>query len=100
MATKPTAAALKVFIVLDILVHHFANGMSPAELAKASGYSMSFITRAVVTLEAAGYAERIPGSERIRPSHRFAQRAVSIMHSLDSARARLDESHSRLTTHI
>lgn len=100
MATKSTPSVLKVFRVLDVLVCHFANGLSNAELAKATGLSSSFITRAIVTLEEAGYAERIPGSERIRPSHRFAQRAVSIMHSLDSARARLDESHSRLTTHI
>ncbi|MDH1055624.1 helix-turn-helix domain-containing protein [Aquipseudomonas alcaligenes] len=100
MATKPTASALKVFSVLDVLLRHFANGLSNTELAKATGLSESFITRAVVTLEEAGYAERIPGSERIRPSHRFAQHAVAIMRSLDAARARIDESQSRLTTHI
>lgn len=100
MATKPTASALKVFAVLDVLLRHFANGMSNTELAKATGFSESFITRAIVTLEEVGYAERIPGAERVRPSHRFAQHAVAIMRSLDAARARIDESQSRLTAHI
>lgn len=100
MATKPTSSSLKVFAVLDALLPHFANGLSNSELAKAAGLTASAITRAVVTLEEAGYAERIPGTERIRPSHRFAQHAVAIMRSLDAARARIDESQSRLTAHI
>ncbi len=98
MATKPTSSSLKVFAVLDVLLLHFASGMTNSELAKATGMTADAITRAVVTLEAAGYAERIPGSERIRPSHRFARHAIAILRSLDAAQARIDESRSRLTT--
>lgn len=99
-ATKPTSSALKVFAVLDVLLRHFANGLSNSELAKATGFTADAITRAVVTLEEAGYAERIPGTERIRPSHRFAQHAIAIMRSLESSQARINESLTRLTTQI
>ncbi|MDR1710018.1 MAG: MarR family transcriptional regulator [Candidatus Accumulibacter sp.] len=93
-------AATKVLDVLNVLLGHFAHGLTPTELAKATGLSASNITRYVTTLEAAGFAERIPETGRVRPSHRLAQHAVSILQSLDAARARLDESINRLKTHI
>ena len=70
------------------------------ELAKATGLEPSSITRYVATLEAAGFAERIPETGRIRPSSRLAQHAVSILRSLDSARQRIDEMTNRLTTQL
>lgn len=99
-AHKPqtTAAAAKVLEVLDVLSGHYAHGLTPSELAQATGLSAPNITRYVATLIDTGFAERIPETGRIRPSSRFALIAVSIMRSLDAARARLDELSSRLTT--
>ena len=51
----------------------------------------------LATLEAAGFAERIPETGRIRPSMRLAQQAVSILRNLEAAKGRLDELTSRLT---
>ena len=93
-------SAGKVLEVLNVLLGHFAHGLTPTDLVKATGLSASNITRYVATLEAAGFAERIPETGRIRPASRFAQHAVSILRSLDSARQRIDEMTNRLTTQL
>lgn len=91
-------SAGKVLDVLNVLLGHFAHGLTPTELAKATGLEPSSITRYVATLEEKGFAERIPETGRIRPSSRLAQHAVGILRSLDSARQRIDEITNRLTT--
>lgn len=93
-------SAIKVLSVLNVLMGHFAHGLTPTDLAKATGLSASNITNYVATLEEAGFAERIPETGRIRPSSRFAQHAVGILQSLDSARRRIDEMTNRLTTQL
>jgi DNA-binding IclR family transcriptional regulator len=61
-----TQSADKVLSVLDVLLGHFAHGLTPGDLAKATGLPASNITRAVATLEAAGFAERISETGRLR----------------------------------
>ncbi|WP_153117398.1 helix-turn-helix domain-containing protein [Rhodocyclus tenuis] len=97
---KTMAAGSKVLDVLNVLMGHFAHGLSPSELAKATDLSPPNITRYVATLIEAGFAERIPETGRIRPSTRFALQAMSIMRSVDAARGRLDELSARLNTKI
>jgi len=96
MAAQDNKSALKVLKVLDVLLRNFAHGFSPTELVKETGYSASDITRYVSTLESAGFAERIPETSRIRPSHRLGQHAVQILKSLDNAAERIKESQQRL----
>jgi DNA-binding IclR family transcriptional regulator len=91
-------SAGKVLEVLNVLLGHFAHGLTPTDLVKATGLSASNITRYVATLEAAGFAERIPETGRIRPSVRLAQHAVGILRSLDAAKQRVDEIVHRLCT--
>lgn len=90
-------SAGKVLDVLNVLLGHFAHGLTPTELAKTTGLDPSAITRYVATLEESGFAERIPETGRIRPSVRLAQQAVGILRNLESAKGRLDELTSRLT---
>lgn len=90
-------SAGKVLEVLNVLLGHFAHGLTPTDLVKATGLSASNITNYVATLEAAGFAERIPETGRIRPSVRLAQQAVGILRNLEAAKGRLDELTSRLT---
>lgn len=97
---KTTQSAGKVLEVLNVLLGHFAHGLTPTEIAKATGLEPSSITRYVATLEEKGFAERIPETGRIRPSSRLAQHAVSILRTLDSARQRIDELTHRVTTQI
>lgn len=96
---QTTKSAEKVLEVLTVLMGHFAHGLTPGELAKATGLSASNITRYVATLIDAGFAERIPETGRIRPSVRLAQHAVAILRSLDNAKQRIDEIQNRLATH-
>ena len=91
-------SAGKVLDVLNVLLGHFAHGLTPTDLVKATGLSASNITRYVATLEAAGFAERIPETGRIRPSTRLAQHAVGILRSLDAAKQRVDEIVHRICT--
>ncbi|MCW3700393.1 helix-turn-helix domain-containing protein [Burkholderia cenocepacia] len=95
-----TKSAEKVLEVLNVLLGHFAHGLTPGEVAKATNLSPSNITRYVATLEAMGFAERIPETGRIRPSVKLAQHAVAILRSLDSARARIDETENRLKKYV
>lgn len=97
-ANQTTKSAEKVLEVLTVLMGHFAHGLTPGELAKATDLSPSNITRYVATLEEKGFAERIPETGRIRPSVKLAQHAVAILRSLDAAKSRIDELTSRLTT--
>lgn len=92
-------SATKALDVMNVLLEHFAHGLTPTDLARATRLSASDITRYVATLEAAGWVERIPETGRLRPSVRIAQKALAILRSLDSARQRLDEMQARLATH-
>jgi DNA-binding IclR family transcriptional regulator len=96
MAVQNNKSAGKVLKVLDVLLRNFAHGFSPSELAKETGYSASDITRYVSTLEKEGFAERIQESGRVRASHQLARAAVQILHSIESAEARLSESKKRI----
>ena len=98
MATQTNKSATKVFAVLDVLFRNFAQGYTPGELAKASGMTPSDITRYVATLIDAGYAERIPETDRIRVSISLARKSIQIMQSLDAAAARVNEIRNRLMT--
>lgn len=89
----------KALALMDVLFNHFAHGLTPTDLAQATGMSASDITRYVATLEAAGWAERIQETGRIRPSVRMAQKAMAVLRSMDSAQQRLAEIQARLATH-
>lgn len=95
---KPTQSALKAFGLLDVLWRNFATGYAPGELAQATGLSPADTTRYVATLIDAGYAERIPDSNRIRVAVAVARKALQVMQSLDAAERRIQETRSRLST--
>jgi DNA-binding IclR family transcriptional regulator len=98
MATKPNQSAIKLFTVLDVLWRNFAQGYTPGELAKATGLTASSITVYIKTLEEAGYAERIPETDRIRISMSVARKALQVMQSVDAEERRIVEVRGRLLT--
>ncbi|MCM2494566.1 helix-turn-helix domain-containing protein [Burkholderia glumae] len=93
-----TTSAGKALDVLTVLLGHFAHGLTPTELSRATGLEPSSITRYVATLEEKGFAERVPETGRIRPSVRLAQQAIAILRSLDAAKQRVDEIVHRVCT--
>lgn len=96
MATKPNHSGTKLFTVLDVLWRNFASGYTPGDLAKATGLSASTITVYVKTLEEAGYAERIPATNRIRVSVSAARKALQALQSVDAEERRIQEIKARL----
>lgn len=95
--TQDTKSAGKVLAVLKVLTRNMADGYSPTELARETGFSMSDITRYVNTLENAGFAERIQETGRVRPSVWFGQCAFAMLQSLDSRAERLNEIKQRIS---
>ncbi len=89
-------SAAKVLAVLDVLSNNFFHGYASSELAQATGYSASDITRYVNTLVNAGFAERIPETGRIRPSVRFANKSIQIMNALNQAESQVEQLKNRI----
>lgn len=91
-------ASAKTLDVLAVLLEaNFLAGLSPNELAQATGLAAPDITRHVATLEAKGFAERLPDTGRIRASHSLARHAVRILSALDAAQRRLDATRQTLS---
>jgi DNA-binding IclR family transcriptional regulator len=96
MSRATNTSALKVLNVMEVLFKNFFHGYSPGELATATGYSASDITRYVETLIQAGWAERIEETGRIRPSVKIAKFAIQIMNALNRAEQALSELINRI----
>lgn len=96
--TMATQAAARVLGVLDVLWRNYAHGWTPGEIVRATGLSGPAITRALTTLEASGYAERLPDGTRWRVSTTVARRALQILQSIDAAERQLAEARARLMT--
>jgi DNA-binding IclR family transcriptional regulator len=89
--------ATRLFGVLDILFLNFATGFTQSEIREKTGLDASTVHRYVNTLIEVGYAEEIQGTKRYRPSHRLAQRAVQVMHSLEMQEQDARSSLNRIT---
>lgn len=98
MSTNQSAE--RILKVLDLLLLHTVHGLTASEIVKATGYTAPNISRYVATLEASGWAERIPETNRIRASIRVAQRAMTVLNEFDKAQQRLNEMRNRITTPI
>ncbi|WP_428242986.1 helix-turn-helix domain-containing protein [Gynuella sp.] len=93
-------SAERILTVLDLLLQRTVHGLTPSEIAKATGYSAPNVSRYVAVLESTGWAERIPETNRIRASVRVAQRAMGVLQEFDRAQQRLGELRTRITTPI
>ena len=93
-------SAERILKVLELILRHTVHGLTPTEISKATGFTLVNASRYVSTLESAGWAERIPETNRIRASIRVAQMAVGVMRDFDRAAARLDEMRARITTDL
>lgn len=100
MSTSPVAvnqSAERTLRVLDVILKHAVNGLTPGEIVNATGLNASSVSRYVAALEQMGWAERIPETDRIRASVRVAQRAMAVLQELDKAQSRLNELRNRIT---
>jgi DNA-binding IclR family transcriptional regulator len=86
--------------LMDVLWEHFAVGMTSGEVARAAKESPSYATRALKTLESVGWVERVPETERWRPSVRAARRLGSVKRAMDTQEQRSAELRARVGTDL
>jgi DNA-binding IclR family transcriptional regulator len=89
-------AVVRALRVMDVLWDHAAYGLSSSEVAEAAREGRSYTTRALQTLEAAGYVTRWPETGRWAPSVRVAQRATRLHRALGQAGKRIEELQARV----
>lgn len=87
----------RVLKTLDVLFGHEVNGLPPGQVAKLVGTSPSNSTRDLANLREAGMAEEIGDTGHWRVSARLGQRALAILHNIDAAAQRLDDTRNRYT---
>lgn len=97
-ATRAPEASRTTLRILNLLLRHFAHGLTNKDISQSLNLHPSAVTRHVQALEEEGYAERIAETGRIRPSVRLAQASFQVMQSLDAASVRMTELKSRITT--
>ncbi|WP_230660444.1 winged-helix domain-containing protein [Psychrobacter sp. I-STPA10] len=79
---------------LKALFGHEFTGISSKQLAQQLDTTASQVFKDLINLQAAGLAEQLPDKNwRIAPL--LGREAIKVMHTLDSARRRLDETANR-----
>lgn len=82
------------YAVFRSLFGHENTGISCQQLADLLGYDKAVIYRDLQTLKVVGFAEQLPNKRwRVAPS--FGREAFKIVHSVQEARRRLDETAER-----
>lgn len=84
--------------LLDSLWDHFAHGLLPSEIAQAARESPSYVSRALRTLEAAGWVEQDATTHRWRPSVRLVRRLGQVQRDMARTQDRLTELATRINT--
>lgn len=92
----PLQSSATTLRILNLLMRHFAYGLTNSDIASALSIERSAVTRHTQVLEAEGFAERVAETGRIRASVRMAQQAMQIAQSLASASERMQELNHRI----
>ncbi len=89
-----SSTQLRGYQTLKALFGHEVTGIECNTLAQQLGNTRGQAFKDLTTLEVAGLAEQLP-DKRWRLSSNLAREAIKIMHALDMARQRLDETARR-----
>jgi DNA-binding IclR family transcriptional regulator len=88
-------AQQRLLAVVRTLAGHEIEGLAPGQIAKMAACAPSQVTRDLANLKHAGWAEKLPGSERWRLGPTPVQIALRHMPGLERARSLLDQTASR-----
>lgn len=94
MVTTINATQTRGYKTLKALFGHEISGIECIDLSQQLGQSKAQVYKDLVTLQAAGLAEQLP-NKNWRLSSTLAREAVKILHNLDNARQRIDETARR-----
>lgn len=88
----------QVLTLIEALAGHEIEGLSPSQIAQASGLSPSQVTRYMANLRHKGWAEEIPATGRLRLGPTPVRLAVRHSAAIGRAQAQLDGIRSRFGT--
>jgi DNA-binding IclR family transcriptional regulator len=88
---------IKAEAIMDVLFLNFAVGFTLTEVSEKTGLNISTTHRYIQTLMRVGLVEEILDTKRYRPSHKWAQRGVQSIHSLNEMEKSAQSSLNRLT---
>lgn len=94
----PLQSSATTLRVLNLLMRHFAHGITNKDIAQALSLQPSAVTRHTQILEEEGFAERIAETGRLRASVRMAQACHAIQQDLQRATSRYTELSARIST--
>lgn len=95
MADYINATQQRLLRVITALAGHEVHGLTPKDIATQVGCSGPQVTADMANLVEAGWAERVPDTDRWRLSPKPIQLALRHMQAMDMARSRLDETTNR-----
>ncbi|MBF0309484.1 MAG: helix-turn-helix domain-containing protein [Magnetococcales bacterium] len=91
-------ASEKTLDILELLIGHFAHGLTSGDIVRSSGLDAVTVGRHLQTLIKKGFVEILPETGRFRLSVRFARIGISIMRQIGEAQNALEQTLQRLTT--
>lgn len=87
----------RILKVVLTMFGHEIDGLPPGQLAKLAGITPGEATRDLDNLMQAGFVEPLPQGNAYRITPMVGQKAMAILHTLDRAAKRVDETRNRYT---
>lgn len=87
----------RILKVMLALFGHEIDGLPPGQIAKTLGILASKATRDLDNLKTAGLVEQVPHNMNYRITPMLGQKALAILHTIDRAAQRVEETRSRYT---
>lgn len=93
-------AQQRLLAVIRTMAGHEVDGLAPGQIAKMAECAPSQVTRDLANLKHAGWAEKLPGTERWRLGPTPVQIGLRHMGALERAKARLAETTQRYSREL
>lgn len=87
----------RILKVVLAMFGHEIDGLAPGQLAKLAGIKPGEATRDIDNLMQAGFIEQVPQGNAYRITPMVGQKAMAILHTLDHAARRVEETRNRFT---
>lgn len=87
----------RILKVVLAMFGHEIDGLAPGQLAKLAGIKPGEATRDLDNLMQAGFVEALPAGSTYRITPMVGQKAMAILHTLDRATTRLEDTRNRFT---
>lgn len=87
----------RILKVVLTMFGHEIDGLAPGQLSKLACITPGEATRDLDNLMQAGFVEKVPQGNAYRITPMVGQKAMAILHTLDHAARRVEETRNRFT---